>query len=206
VNSFLHPVGPEPPAVYWRRRAAVVAGLIVILVVVGMIIHALVSRGDKSGTKATAPTTVATSAAPAKGPAACKAEALSVVLKKDKPQFAEGEPVTFTADVTNKGAADCTVENTAEHVVLHIESGTDRIYDAGDCAATEPKGTAPAEGTVTIKAGATAPVKISWTGDRSEQGCKKVDEKPHRAKDATYVGTVTVNGAKSDKTQFQLIP
>jgi len=43
MSSFRHPVGPEAPRVYWRRRAAVIGVLLLIVVVVVLIV---VGRGS----------------------------------------------------------------------------------------------------------------------------------------------------------------
>jgi mannose-6-phosphate isomerase-like protein (cupin superfamily) len=57
MSSFRHPVGPEAPRVYWRRRAAVIGVLLLIVVVVVLIV---VGRG--SGATAEAGATASASA------------------------------------------------------------------------------------------------------------------------------------------------
>lgn len=43
---MLHPVGHQPPSVYWRRRLVVLAGLVLIVVLLVLTINALFGGGD----------------------------------------------------------------------------------------------------------------------------------------------------------------
>jgi hypothetical protein len=64
MSSFRHPVGPEKPGVYWRRRAMVIGVLLLIVVVVVLIV---VGRGGASADPgaAAAPSSSPSSAAAA---------------------------------------------------------------------------------------------------------------------------------------------
>ena len=42
MSSLRHPVGPEKPVVYWRRRLAVIAAIVIVVVVIVLIV---VGRG-----------------------------------------------------------------------------------------------------------------------------------------------------------------
>jgi len=46
---MFHPVGPQPPAVYWRRRLVLAAAVVIVLVLLIMTIRALASDGGGSG-------------------------------------------------------------------------------------------------------------------------------------------------------------
>ncbi|OIH92368.1 hypothetical protein [Curtobacterium sp. MCBA15_001] len=59
MSSFRHPVGPQKPGVYWRRRLTVLGVIAVIVVVIVLIV---VGRGN--GAPAAAPSPSASSAAP----------------------------------------------------------------------------------------------------------------------------------------------
>ncbi|MGN7222645.1 hypothetical protein ACTHQN_07275 [Curtobacterium flaccumfaciens] len=58
MSSLRHPVGPEKPVVYWRRRALVLGALLVVVLVVVLIV---VGRG--SGATSAAPSASASAAA-----------------------------------------------------------------------------------------------------------------------------------------------
>jgi hypothetical protein len=217
VDRFIHPVGPEPPAVYWRRRAAVVAGIVVVIVVLVMIVKALASGGDDDASPPkpkNSPTVVASSASPdksAEAPACTKeqltgaglAEGADILLTKDKEAYGPGEQVMLKAKVKNMGAADCSLPNNAHNVVLNVVSGSDRIFNSADCAGNVPD---DAGDLITLKAGEETEIPVAWDATRSQQGCPEIKETPARARDATYVATVTVVGVPSDQTQFLLTP
>lgn len=210
-------MGPEPAAVYWRRRAAVVTGLVVVIIVLVMIIKALASSGDGDAkTPTAAPATKTASSAPPggdpKAAAACATEQLTggklasgadILLVKDKESYAPGEPVTMKASVKNTSSKDCSLLNNAHNVVLHVVSGDDRIFDSADCAAAVPEDSGDL---VTFKAGETTEIAITWEPTRSQQNCPEINETPFRAKDANYTATITIAGVASDATQFLLVP
>jgi hypothetical protein len=206
VNGLLHPVGPEPAAVYWRRRAVVIGGLVVVVAVIVMIVNALAHRGDgdakppPSSPPASAPATSAPVI-----PAACEAGQLTVVLKPTADSFTPAEPVVFNADVTNTGKKACAVTPGPETVVLHVVSGTDRIFDSADCAKASPS---PPGDPVVIGPGQVGMVPVTWDAKRSTEGCKPVadGDQPRRHREATYIATLTVNGAASEQARFLLVP
>lgn len=72
MSSLRHPVGPEKPGVYWRRRATVIGVLLLIVVVVVLIV---VGRG--SGASSAEPTAAASTSARAASGASSAAAAPS---------------------------------------------------------------------------------------------------------------------------------
>ncbi|MDR1825756.1 MAG: hypothetical protein LBR27_10610 [Bifidobacteriaceae bacterium] len=227
MQSFLHPVGPEPPGVYWRRRAVVLGGLIIVIVVVFLIINALVHGGDDEGDKkadgkATDTPTAQVSADEGAGDAAgspsaagqgaatapaCSPTKLSIIIRSDKNTYTSADiPVTFTAEVENTGTADCSITLNDQSVDLTVTSGTDLIFDTKHCA-VEGGTTSTAGGAVDIAAGAKADIPLTWNGQRSNDKCDDLSNQlPARSSDATYHATVNILGAQSDDTQFILAP
>jgi hypothetical protein len=49
---MLHPVGPEPPSVYWRRRLTLLASVITLVVLLIVTVRVLLSDSGSSGTTA----------------------------------------------------------------------------------------------------------------------------------------------------------
>ncbi|SFF94230.1 hypothetical protein [Curtobacterium sp. YR515] len=75
MSSFRHPVGPEKPGVYWRRRAMVIGVLLLIVVVVVLIV---VGRGGASADPGSSPSSAsASSAGPSSSPRATPSAAAS---------------------------------------------------------------------------------------------------------------------------------
>ncbi|MDR0594283.1 MAG: hypothetical protein LBG60_13755 [Bifidobacteriaceae bacterium] len=217
MNRLIHPVGPEPAAVYWRRRAGVLVGVLVVVIVLVMIIKALAS-GDsdkppapKSSPPASSPS--ASASADQAAAAACTAKDLTgaklapdgsdILLTKSQDSYAEGQTVIFSAKVKNTSDKDCSLHNNARNIVLHVVSNEDRIFDSADCAADTP---ADSGEVITIKADQTADIPIAWDPVRSQQGCPEIKEKPGRHSEATYVGTVKILDVPSDPTSFLLVP
>ncbi|MEK6342577.1 MAG: hypothetical protein V4737_01885 [Curtobacterium sp.] len=71
MSSFRHPVGPERPSVYWRRRAIALGAVLVVVIVVVLIV---VGRGN-GATPAAAPS--ASSGTPAAGSSPSSSSAAS---------------------------------------------------------------------------------------------------------------------------------
>jgi len=75
MSSFRHPVGPEKPGVYWRRRAMVIGVLLLIVVVVVLIV---VGRGGASADPGSSSASAsASSAGPSSSPRATPSAAAS---------------------------------------------------------------------------------------------------------------------------------
>jgi len=209
VSSLLHPVGPEPPVVYWRRRAAAVGGLILVIIVLVMIIRALAGGGEGNDNPATPPSvtsTVPATSEPAEPLSAeCQAADLEIVSRSED-SYTSATPVVIRAEITNKGSQACTVVPNAQRVQLHVKSAQDQIFETAHCAdQAVPPGP---EATLTIAPGATEELSIDWDGQRSVDRCQPVPDyqQPRRAPGATYQAWVTINGAESDLTTFELLP
>jgi hypothetical protein len=190
--------------------------LVIVIVILIMIIKAMAGGGDKASPKGTpSPKTATAVAAPSESATAAVActdkqltggalaDGADILLTKDQAGYGPGVAVTLKAQVKNISDKDCQILNNPHIVVLSVVSGTDRIFDSADCAAAVPE---DAGDPILVKAGETADIPISWDASRSQQGCPEVAEKPFRAKDATYVASVTIAGVTSDQTQFLLTP
>jgi hypothetical protein len=203
-------VGPESPAVYWRRRAAVIAGIIVVAVIIAMIINALMGDGRAREPKQS-PVASATKQSGATAPA-CSTANLTVTLAADKQTFPAGEIPTFTATVTNTGKAACLLDEGSAASILEITSGTDRIFNSGDCAGAKNSGAAssesasepaaPESASVSVAPGAARDLKLTWDKVRSNESCSPDLPAPVAGAKYTYIAEATVAGVKSDKAPF----
>jgi hypothetical protein len=134
MSTLLHPVGPESPAVYWRRRAVVVAIAIALIIVVVMIVKAAVGGGsDKEAStppKGEPLPSLSSSGAPAAQVPDCTRTDIDVEAAATDSTFASPAKPTFTVSVRNKGAVKCVIDPAAVHI--HVTSGSDRIFDSDD--------------------------------------------------------------------------
>lgn len=110
MSSLRHPVGPEKPVVYWRRRALVLGALLVVVLVVVLIV---VGRG--SGATSAAPSASA-SAGAASGPGASSAG--SAGSGSGSSRSAASKPAASASASASKPAAADGSTCTKDQIVL----------------------------------------------------------------------------------------
>lgn len=202
MSTVLHPVGPNPPRVYWFRRFVVVVGLVVVLGALSAIIWAIGFRDGGTAATATglaAGTTPAATSPSDDGaviPVDCAPADLELTLASDAEQYPEGANPVLQGFVTNTGSNPCTVDagDAAREVV--ISSGTDRIWSTKDCATVDT-----ASRQLLLAPGARDPFEIEWSRIRSADGCP-VDLPAPRA--GTYQVNATLLGATATPVAFVL--
>jgi hypothetical protein len=145
----LHPVGPLPAAVYWRRRALVLTLLLSLLGGGGWAGYDLLTRPA-----GTAGTVVAASSAPLRPPPIPALEHVTPVVadvvlppRYDRcpdaaiavrvtgpPAVPAGTPATFQLVVTNTSASPClrALDRGLQEVALLDAAGA-RVWDSNDC-------------------------------------------------------------------------
>jgi hypothetical protein len=194
-DALLHPRGPLPPAVYWRRRL-ITLGVVVVLL-------ALVVRSCGSDTRpaalrqspspspsasraATGPTgptgttrpsattsptgsaspSATASASPTGPPKPCVAADLVLNAKADASTYPPGRRPVLTIGIANKGKAPCTRDVGQPAREIRVTSGNDRVWSSDDCS------TGGAAMVVTLQPGA-APMtfSVTWSRKRSAAGC-----------------------------------
>lgn len=185
MSSLRHPVGPERPTVYWRRRALVLGVLLLVVVVVVLIV---VGRGNgapasdaPSGTPTTeadAPAAGSGTASGSSGPsssatpepsaaaredgAACDPDQIVLTPILDKSVYAAGEDPKVAMSIENTGSNACHMDLGSSQQVLTITSGQEQYWSSKDCQ------TGGTNQDVTLKAGQelTTPA-ITWDRTRS---------------------------------------
>ncbi|MEU2350742.1 MucR family transcriptional regulator [Modestobacter sp. NPDC049651] len=187
---MLHPVGPLPSAVYWRRRVLVLT-LLVALVGGGSWVGAALLAGNDAGTARAAvqrpdagppaleqvlPSPAAvrlpdTDPPPAAVPDAadagpCADDMIGLEVRPGAPSAATGTPVPVQLVVTNTSPDACTraLDAQLQEVVLLDGSGA-RVWGSNDCR--------PGAGsdTRTLAPGEAVTVTVEWPGRTSEPGC-----------------------------------
>ena len=216
MSTFTNPTGPQPPSVYWRRRALVLLGLVVAIVVVVLIVVRPGASGDEPGAAATstpaadpAPAASETATAPAADAtpdpgstatavdgARCAASAVELVPVVDKQVFAPTELPQISMSVTNTGSSDCVINLGSGQQKLVVTSGEEQWWSSADCQVD------PTDQDVTLTAGQTLSTPaIAWDRTRSTTDtCDADSRQAVPAGGATYRLTVSVGDITSTDT------
>lgn len=200
---MLHPVGPEPPTVYWIRRGA---ALLVIVVLVVSILWLLRGGGDDGGSSAAVPEPAASasnvasaSASPSPTstePLECPDASIAVTASTDEPSYAVGSTPRLTLTIENIGTAACLRDVGPKANELEITSGGYHVWSSDDCSAsTKSKITL-------LEPGAKVGSSITWDGFLSQKGCPPDQSK---AKAGNYDLTARNGKVDSEKARFQLV-
>ncbi|MFN3707387.1 hypothetical protein [Microcella sp.] len=212
MSSLRHPVGPQPPSVYWRRRAVVGLGLIAVIVVIILIV---VRPGTAEPTGSTEPTPAATDSAEgadgddeqsdldaaaeeaaAEGggaPQACTSEQVQVTPLTDAESYGPESQPQLSLSLLNTGTRPCIIEAGSDVQEFLITSGPDRIWSSRDCQVD------PVAATVVLEPGEERSTPaIPWNRTRSEPGVCDVQRTPVPGGGATYRLSVSVGEFAGD--------
>ncbi len=197
--------GRKPsPAVYRRRRLALLIAVLVVLallVAVGFWIASLFGGGsqpvaDNDDGGGSVPVTSSPAASPSPmASAACDESKISVTASTDAPAYAAGENPILILEVANKGDSPCEVNVGTDAMEFLVTSGEDRIFSSKDCAVDT------SELMRTIEPGESERAQFTWERNRSAPGCKAVNANPQPG---TYVLTAKLGPWTSDKIVFDL--
>lgn len=207
MSSLRHPVGPQPPQVYWRRRLVVGLGLLAVIVIIVLIIvrpgGESARSTDPSPSDAASPTAsepATEGAADPANPNACTADQVQVTAVTDANSYPTEQQPLLSLTLENTSSSPCiaTVGTDVQEYV--ITSGSDRIWSSKDCQSNP----VPAE--VTLQPGeplSTTP--FAWQRVRSESGGVCEGERPAViAGGATYRLMVSIGGFTSEAKPFIL--
>ncbi|QQD76368.1 hypothetical protein I8920_00890 [Curtobacterium sp. YC1] len=224
MSSLRHPVGPEKPVVYWRRRALVLGALLVVVLVVVLIV---VGRG--SGATSAAPTASASPAgssssgsgsgaaassspsrssaasapaslAPAADGSTCAKDQIVLTPVLDKQTYGPTEDPQIAMSIENTGKNSCHLDLGSAQQVLTISSGEEQYWSSKDCQ------TGGTNQDVTIKAGQTLTTPaIAWDRTRSSTSTCDSSRPAVSAGGASYHLQVAVGDLESKRSvQFIL--
>jgi hypothetical protein len=158
-------VGPLPPAVYWRRRVIVLAGVLLALFLLAQACMSASasperrSNSEPSTTGSASPSprpTVDSTSAPAAPPAtattqptatpadadSCANDEMLITAEAQRTTFSSGTKVRFTIRIRNDSARTCRrdVGGDLRELYLREADGTSKLWSSRDCDA--PTGTA----------------------------------------------------------------
>jgi cytoskeletal protein RodZ len=220
MSSFRHPVGPQKPGVYWRRRATV-AGVILLIVVVIVLI--VVGRGNgassaaapsaspssspaasssSSSASASSPSASASASAPASAAdgSTCSKDQITLKPVLDKSAYGPTEDPKIAMSIENTGSNSCHMDLGSSQQVLTISSGEEQYWSSKDCQ------TGGTNQDVTIKAGQTLTTPaIAWDRTRSSTSTCDASRPSVTGGGASYHLQVAVGNITSkDSAQFIL--
>ncbi|KIU03329.1 hypothetical protein [Frigoribacterium sp. MEB024] len=225
MSTFKNPVGPQPPSVYWRRRAVLALGLIAVVVIIVLIVVRPGSGSAEPGAAATttappadtAPSEpAATETAPAadatadpadtstegaSDAATCSTRDIELKPVTDKTSYAATELPQISMSITNSGRADCSIDLGSAQQTLVITSGEEQYWSSKDC---QVNGT---NQVVTLTAGQTLSTPpIAWDRTRSSTDtCESTSREPVTAGGATYRLAVSVGDITSADTAQMIL-
>lgn len=216
---MFHPVGPQPPSVYWRRRLFLIGSLLVLAILLVLTAKIAASDGGEptaggGGTTppATTPATHThhTSTTPATPssrhastgassssavPKPCSAKDLSVEAVVAKPTYQVGEQPVLELQVTNTGAAPCVQDLADKQVELRVYNGESRVWGSHDCQVQ------PGTNARTLAVDTPVRVAITWSGLTSQPGCTGTRQ---RVGAGTYTLYALLSGHTGKATQFTI--
>jgi len=132
MSTVRNPVGPQPPAVYWRRRLMVLLGLLAIIVIIVLIV--VRPGGENTGTETPTPTDEPTNTAPPTTEGdACNPAVIVLEPITDATTYAAGVEPQISMSITNTGAVACMLDVGTAEQVYSIVSGSDPIWNSRDC-------------------------------------------------------------------------
>jgi len=191
VTGVVHPVGPETPEVYWRRRILLFFGLIVVLSVLGKVLFggsdsqpvAVATKSPSAqptAVKTPKPTptkTVAPVVDPTKRSVAgtCRDADMKVTVSSAKHVTAVGQGLSVTLKVTNTSKKKCTRDLGSGANEVTITSGPALVWSTDHCnpsTASDVQSLAP---------GKSWSVNVIWDGKISEAKCQLMGKAQHGA-------------------------
>lgn len=225
MSTFKNPVGPQPPSVYWRRRAVLALGLIAVVVIIVLIVVRPGSGSAEPGAAATtsappadaAPSEpAATETAPAadatadpadtstegaSDAATCSTRDIELKPVTDKTSYAATELPQISMSITNSGRSDCSIDLGSAQQTLVVTSGEEQYWSSKDC---QVNGT---NQVVTLTAGQTLSTPpIAWDRTRSSADtCELTSREPVTAGGATYRLAVSVGDITSADTAQMIL-
>jgi hypothetical protein len=210
VSTFLHPTGPEPPAVYWIRRGAIVLVIITVIAVLWWLVGSILGGdGGSSAEPETQPTSSASSSAAPEAsssasaaastsaePVECLDSAITVEATTDASTYPVGSTPRLTLTIINSGDVACKRDVGPKANELEITSGGYHVWSSDDCNASSKSKV------VTLEPGEKVASSITWDGHLTAKGCPNGEGA--LAKAGSYDLTGRNGKVNSESTPFSL--
>ena len=133
MSTFRNPVGPQAPAVYWRRRLLVALGLVAVIVVIVLIIVKPGSGTPTGGAGGSNPTPTNTVVTDPDDVAECDPAKVTVEAVTDAVAYDAGAIPQLQLVLKSTATTACTIEAGSDVQVFTITSGDEVIWKSTDC-------------------------------------------------------------------------
>jgi len=204
MSTFRNPVGPQPPAVYWRRRLILGLGLLAVIVVVVLII-VRPGAGEEKTPNVDPSASTQPSDEPDPSPSftgdakSCDPSVVALTAVTDADSYSAEQQPMISMKITNTGAAPCSYDVGTGAQEYLIMSGSDRIWSSKDCQ------TSPTEDVRVLEPGVElSTTAFPWDRTRSATDTCEQSRPAVIAGGATYRLTVKLGEAESKDTPFLL--
>ena len=219
---MFHPVGRQPPSVYWRRRLFVLGSIIVLIILLVITVKVATSGGTDpaaaSGTTSTPPktsqpapsttsrhgsttprTSTSRSSTPRTSssvpPPTCVVKDLGIAAVVGKTSYPVGGQPLVELQVTNNGPQPCVQDLADKAVELKVYNGESRVWGSHDCKIQ------PGTSLHTLTPKTPVRVAITWSGLSSQPGCAGTRQ---RVGAGTYTLYAVLSGRTGTATQFTI--
>src|SRR5947208_13702273 len=128
-SALLHPVGPQPPRIYWLRRALLL-GVVLIAVLAAAYACTGGSSNGGAGPRADGPGPVPTTTSPTPAPVVhrCGPKRLHVEAATDADTYPVGSAPRLTAVVSNASDAACRLATQPSARSWSVSSASDQVW------------------------------------------------------------------------------
>ena len=185
---------PVSATVYWRRRLAVLGGLVA---VIGVVVLIIVQPGS-GGTPAPEPETSV--ALPVVAPPDCLPSQIELTAMTDQSNYSSGVAPQLWLRVTNISGLECTMAVGTDQQRYVITSGDDQIWASDDCQTTS----VPMD--ITLAPGeAQETTPLAWDRTRSAADTCEADRPAMPGGGASYHLTIYLGDIASAETKQFLL-
>jgi len=221
---MFHPVGPQPPSVYWRRRLLLISSIALLIILLVLTVKIAASDGGTTPlsvgdttTPAAGPTTThrqthpathtttakstphtstaAVSSSSSAGSEPCDPTKLSVNAVVGAPSYRVGDQPVVELQVTNPGPKPCVQDLADKQIELRVYNGESRVWGSHDCQIQ------PGTNLKTLAVNQPVRVAITWSGLTSQPNCAGTRQ---RVGAGTYTLYALLSGKTGKATTFTI--
>ncbi|WP_062070336.1 hypothetical protein [Demequina sediminicola] len=208
MGSLRHPVGEQPPQVYWFRRVLVLVVAIAVIVGLWWLLSTIfggdsAESGGEGSTPAESSSPGASNSAEAATVSddpsrACTANDVTITTTASPASPTIGTMPAFDLSIQHVGTSPCTLSTDTEGTELAVSSGNDQYYSTSWC----PEDPGFESKTWVLQADDVQALQVVWPGIWQNSDCTgPVNE----IRPGTYQAAVSVAGIPSEVATFTMV-
>ncbi|MDE0572242.1 hypothetical protein ON058_02295 [Demequina sp. B12] len=205
MGSLRHPVGDQPPQVYWVRRVLVLVAAAVVIAALWFIVSSALSSEDGAGTGAEPEESVSPDATSSADAAAlndpsqpCTADDVTITAVASPASPTIGTMPAFDLSIEHTGITACTLSTDSEGTELAISSGADQYYSTVWC----PQDPGFESKTWVLQPEGKEALQVTWPGTWRTEDCS---EERGEVKPGTYQAAVSIGGIPAEVVSFSMV-